>query len=59
VQRLMSDEERSAVPVVEAGMYRGVFTRDRFLHVYRQVTPDPLRVVRGLIDRGPLERSRA
>lgn len=58
VQRLMSEQERSAVPVIEAGMYRGVFTRDRFLHVYRQVTPDPWRAVRELIDRWPLERLR-
>ncbi len=59
VQRLMSEEDRSAVPVAENGMYRGVFTRDRFLHVYRQVTPDPLRAVRELVERGPLERLRA
>ena len=59
VQRLMSEEERTAVPVTEDGMYRGVFTRDRFLHIYRQVTPDPLRAVRELMDRSPLERLRA
>jgi Zn-dependent protease len=59
VQRLMSEEDRSAVPVAENGMYRGVFTRDRFLHVYRQVTPDPLRAVRELVERGPFERLRA
>jgi Zn-dependent protease len=59
VQRLMSEGDRSAVPVAENGMYRGVFTRDRFLHVYRQVTPDPLRAVRELVERGPLERLRA
>jgi Zn-dependent protease len=59
VQRLMSEEDRSAVPVAENGMYRGVFTRDRFLHVYRQVTPDPLRAVRELVDRLSLERLRA
>lgn len=59
VQRLMSEQDRSAVPVVEAGMYRGVFTRDRFLHIYRQVSPDPLRDIRAVILRGPLERLRA
>lgn len=59
VQRLMSEEDRSAVPVTEAGMYRGVFTRDRFLHVYRQVTPDPLRAVREVVDRVAVERLRA
>lgn len=58
VQRLMSEQDRSAVPVTEGGMYRGVFTRDRFLHVYRQVTPDPLRAVRELVVRSPLERLR-
>jgi Zn-dependent protease len=59
VQRLMSEEDRSAVPVTEAGMYRGVFTRDRFLHVYRQVTPDPLRAMREAVDRVAVERMRA
>jgi Zn-dependent protease len=59
VQQLMSEQDRSAVPVAENGMYRGVFTRDRFLHVYRQVTPDPLRAVRELVDRVSLERLRA
>jgi hypothetical protein len=59
VQRLMTEEERTAVPVTEDGMYRGIFTRDRFLHVYRQVMPDPLRAVREGIGRGLLERSRA
>lgn len=59
VQQLMTEEDLSAVPVTENGMYRGVFTRDRFLHVYRQVVPDPLRVVRELVDRRRLERMRA
>lgn len=58
VQRLMIEEELAAVPVTEDGMYRGVFTRDRFLHVYRQVTPDPWRMVRGVVDRRRLERMR-
>jgi Zn-dependent protease len=58
VQRLMSDEDLSAIPVTEDGMYRGVFTRDRFLHVYRQVTPDPLRIARELAGRARLERMR-
>ena len=46
VQRLMTEQHRQAVPVVEAGQYRGVFTTDRFLHVYRQFTPDPIRAAR-------------
>lgn len=58
VQRLMIEEELAAVPVTEDGLYRGVFTRDRFWHVYRQVTPDPWRMVREVVDRGRLERMR-
>lgn len=58
VQRLMSEQDCWAVPVTESGLYRGVFTGDRFLHIYRQVSPDPLRDIRELIDRGPLERLR-
>jgi Zn-dependent protease len=59
VQRLMDEEGRWAVPVLEAGMYRGIFTGDRFLHIYRQLSPDPARSVRELLDRGPLARLRA
>ncbi|MGH2613694.1 MAG: site-2 protease family protein [Thermomicrobiales bacterium] len=59
VQRLMNDLDRWAVPVTESGVYRGIFTGDRFLHVYRHVSPDPLRGIRELIDSGPLERLRA
>jgi Zn-dependent protease len=59
VQRLMMEQDRWAVPVTEAGMYRGVFTGDRFLHLYRQLTPDPLRFVRSLLERGLLDRRRA
>lgn len=58
VQRLMIEDELAAVPVTEDGLYRGVFTRDRFWHVYRQVTPDPWRMVREVVDRGRLERMR-
>lgn len=58
VQRLMIEEELAAVPVTEDGTYRGVFTRDRFLHVYRQVTPDPWRMVREVVDQRRLERMR-
>jgi Zn-dependent protease len=58
VQRLMEGHGRWAVPVLEAGMYRGIFTGDRFLHIYRQLSPDPARSVRELLDRGPLVRLR-
>ena len=54
VQRLMDEHGRWAVPVLEAGMYRGIFTGDRFLHIYRQLSPDPARSIRELLDRGPL-----
>jgi Zn-dependent protease len=59
VQQLLAEGTRWAIPVTEAGRYRGVFTADRFLHVYRQLTPDPIRELRELLNRGPLERLRA
>jgi CBS domain-containing protein len=59
VQRLMDVHGRWAVPVLEAGMYRGIFTGDRFLHIYRQLSPDPARSMRELLDRGPLARLRS
>ncbi|HEU5431034.1 MAG TPA: site-2 protease family protein [Thermomicrobiales bacterium] len=31
-----------AAPVTEDDIYRGIFTADRFLHVYRQLAPNPL-----------------
>jgi CBS domain-containing protein len=37
VQQLMRETGRWAVPVVEDGFYRGIFTTDRFIHVYRYV----------------------
>jgi Zn-dependent protease len=58
VQRLMDEHGRWAVPVLEAGMYRGIFTGDRFLHIYRQLSPDPARSIRELLDRGPLAHLR-
>ena len=58
VQRLMTESTLWAIPVTEAGRYRGVFTADRFLHVYRQLAPDPIRELRELLNRGPLERLR-
>lgn len=37
VQQKMQHLNRWAVPVVENGAYRGIFTVDRVLHVYRQL----------------------
>ena len=37
VQQQMQDANRWAVPVIENGLYRGIFTVDRILHVYRQL----------------------
>lgn len=37
VQQRMRETGRWAVPVVEDGYYRGIFTTDRFIHVYRYV----------------------
>ena len=39
VQKSMSLLSRWAVPVVEDGQYRGIFTADRFVHLYRQLSP--------------------
>jgi Zn-dependent protease len=59
VQRMMTEQGRWAVAVTESGMYRGVFTGDRFLHIYRQLAPDPLHWLKELVNRGLMERSRA
>ncbi len=58
VQQIMADGEHWAVPVTESGLYRGVFTGDRFMHIYRQLTPDPLQKVREIVNRGLSERLR-
>lgn len=42
VQKSMSLLSRWAVPVVEDGQYRGIFTADRFVHLYRQLSPSRL-----------------
>lgn len=42
VQKMMSDLSRWAMPVVEDGQYRGIFTADRFIHLYRQLAPSRL-----------------
>lgn len=44
VQQRMSRLNRWAIPVTEAGLYRGIFTADRFLHVYRQLSAPPYRI---------------
>jgi Zn-dependent protease len=59
VHRLMSEQNRWAVPVTEQGQYRGVFTADRFLHLYRQLSPDPVKTVREFAVRTAVERARA
>ena len=35
VQQQMQRSHRWAMPVTENGQYRGIFTADRFIHVYR------------------------
>ncbi|HET7095028.1 MAG TPA: site-2 protease family protein, partial [Thermomicrobiales bacterium] len=42
VHRRMTACKAWAAPVTEDGVYRGIFTADRFLHVYRQLAPNPL-----------------
>lgn len=39
VQLQMNKMNRWAVPVTEAGRYRGIFTADRFVHLNRQIAP--------------------
>ncbi len=41
VQRLMHDLNRWAIAVTEDGVYRGIFTAERFAHIHRQVTNPP------------------
>jgi Zn-dependent protease len=43
VQQRMHRMNRWAVPVVEDGLYRGIFTAERFVHVYRHLAPAPAR----------------
>lgn len=52
VQQLMSESGVWAVPVTESDQYRGVFTGDRFMHIYRQLSPDPVQTLRTMINRG-------
>ena len=39
VQRKMNHLNTRAIPVTEKGLYRGVFSADRFLNLYRQIAP--------------------
>lgn len=49
VQQQMQHLNRWAVPVVEDGQYRGIFTVDRFVHVYRQLNAQsPERRIAGM-----------
>ena len=41
VQRMMHDLNRWAIAVTEDGVYRGIFTAERFAHIYRQLTSPP------------------
>ncbi len=41
VQRLMNEMNRWAIAVTEDGVYRGIFTAERFAHIYRQLTNPP------------------
>jgi CBS domain-containing protein len=59
VQRIMDERNLWAVPVTEAGLYRGVFTGDRFLHIYSQLAPDPTQMLRDVLARGLSARVRA
>jgi Zn-dependent protease len=59
VHQLMEEQELWAVPVIESGTYRGIFTGDRFLHIYSQLSPDPVQAVRNVLERGLLARLRA
>ncbi len=44
VQQRMNQLNRWAIPVTEDGQYRGIFTADRFVHVYRQLSPSPFHI---------------
>lgn len=35
----MTQTNRWAIPVVENGVYRGIFTAERFVHLHRQISP--------------------
>lgn len=39
VQQHMNQTQRWAIPVTEDGLYRGIFTAERFVSLYRQIAP--------------------
>lgn len=39
VQQHMNRTQRWAIPVTEEGLYRGIFTAERFVSLYRQIAP--------------------
>lgn len=39
VQQHMNKNHRWAIPVTEDGLYRGIFTAERFVSLYRQIAP--------------------
>jgi len=39
VQQRMNKMQRWAVPVTEDGLYRGIFTAERFVGLYHQMAP--------------------
>lgn len=39
IQRHMNELKTPAIPVTEKGLYRGIFSADRFLNLYRQIAP--------------------
>lgn len=51
VQQRMVEAGRWAMPVTENGLYRGIFTNDRFWHVYRHVSRRPWLEVRARLRR--------
>jgi CBS domain-containing protein len=55
VHQLMNQHSRWAIPIVEDGQYRGIFTGDRLLHVYRQLapplSPEPINSITSAVDR--------
>jgi signal-transduction protein with cAMP-binding, CBS, and nucleotidyltransferase domain len=51
VQQRMVELGRWAMPITENGYYRGIFTNDRFWHVYRHVSRRPWLELRGRFQR--------
>lgn len=51
VQRRMIDSGRRALPVTENGHYRGIFTSDRFWHLYQHIARRPWLDLRARVQR--------